>query len=61
MPDRNLADPDGPLHRISPAVVVIAFALIMTACVLGVVVWKALDAKATTLARGPRARPAASV
>ncbi len=52
MPDRNLADPDGPLHRISPAVVVIAFALVMTACVLGVVVWKALDAKATTLARG---------
>jgi diguanylate cyclase (GGDEF)-like protein/PAS domain S-box-containing protein len=52
MPDRNLPDPDGPLHRISPAVVVIAFALVMTACVLGVVVWKALDAKATTLARG---------
>lgn len=52
MPDRNPADPDGPLHRISPAVVVIAFALVMTACVLGVVVWKALDAKATTLARG---------
>ncbi len=52
MPDRNLPDPDGPLHRLSPAVVVIAFALVMTACVLGVVVWKALDAKATTLARG---------
>ena len=26
--------------------------LLMTACVLGVVVWKALDAKATTVARG---------
>ena len=52
MPDRNLPDPDGPLRRVSPAVVVIAFALVMTACVLGVVVWKALDAKATTLERG---------
>ena len=37
---------------ISPAVVVIAFALVMTACVLGVVVWKALEAKTATLARG---------
>ena len=52
MPDRNLPDPDGPLRRVSPAVVVIAFALVMTACVLGVVVWKALGAKATTLDRG---------
>ena len=52
MPDRNLPDPDGPLRRVSPAAVVIVFALVMTACVLGVVVWKALDAKATTLARG---------
>jgi len=52
MPDRNLPELDGPMHRITPAVVVIAFALLMTACVLGVVVWKALDAKATTVARG---------
>jgi diguanylate cyclase (GGDEF)-like protein/PAS domain S-box-containing protein len=52
MPFRQLRDPDGPLRRISPAVVVVAFALIMTACVLGVVVWKALDAKQATLARG---------
>ena len=52
MPDRNLPDPDGPLRRVSPAVVVIIFALVMTACVLGVVVWKALGAKATTLDRG---------
>jgi diguanylate cyclase (GGDEF)-like protein/PAS domain S-box-containing protein len=52
MPDRNLPEPDGPLRRVSPAVVVIAFALFMTACVLGVVVWKALDAKKTTLAGG---------
>jgi diguanylate cyclase (GGDEF)-like protein/PAS domain S-box-containing protein len=52
MPDRNLPEPDGALRRVSPAVVVIAFALFMTACVLGVVVWKALDAKKTTLAGG---------
>jgi len=52
MPDRDLPETDGPLRRVSPAVVVIAFALVMTACVLGVVVWKALDAKKTALARG---------
>ena len=52
MPDRDLPETDGPLRRVSPAVVVIAFALVMTACVLGVVVWKALDANKTTLARG---------
>ena len=52
MPDLNPPDSGGPLRRISPAAVVIAFALAMTACVLGVVVWKSLEAKATTLARG---------
>ena len=52
MPDRDLPDPGEPLRRVSPAAVVIAFALAMTACVLGVVAWKALDAKATTLERG---------
>ena len=52
MPDLNPRDPGGPLRLISPAAVVIAFALAMTACVLGVVVWKSLQAKATTLARG---------
>jgi diguanylate cyclase (GGDEF)-like protein/PAS domain S-box-containing protein len=52
MPDRNLPELDGPLRRVSPTVVVIAFALVLTACVLGVVVWKALDAEKTTLARG---------
>ena len=57
MPDRNLPDPGGPLRRVSPAVVVIAFALVMTACVLGVVVWKALEAKATTLATRPNRHP----
>jgi diguanylate cyclase (GGDEF)-like protein/PAS domain S-box-containing protein len=52
MSDRDPSDPGEPLRRVSPAAVVIAFALVMTACVLGVVAWKALDAKATTLARG---------
>jgi diguanylate cyclase (GGDEF)-like protein/PAS domain S-box-containing protein len=52
MPDRNLPELDGPLRRVSPTVVVIAFALVLTACVLGVVVWKALDAEKTTLTRG---------
>lgn len=35
--------------------IVILFALAMSACVLGVVIWKALDAKATTLERGQTA------
>ncbi len=52
MPFRKLREPDGPLRRLSPAVVVVVFALVMTACVLGVVAWKALDAKKTALARG---------
>lgn len=52
MADLNSPGPSGPLRRISPTAVVIAFALAMTACVLGVVVWKSLEAKATTLARG---------
>jgi hypothetical protein len=52
MPDQSLPDTGEPPRRVSPAAVVIAFALAMTACVLGVVAWKALDAKATTLARG---------
>ena len=52
MPDRNPPDPGGPLRRVTSTAVVITFALVMTACVLGVVVWKALEAKATALARG---------
>jgi len=52
MPDLNPPDSGGPLRRISPAAVVIAFALAMTASVLGVVVWKSLEAKVATLARG---------
>ncbi|HMM88128.1 diguanylate cyclase [Bradyrhizobium sp.] len=52
MPDLTPPDPGRLLRRTSPAAVVIAFALAMTACVLGVVVWKSLEAKATTLASG---------
>src|SRR5262245_48358194 len=52
MPDRNLPDPGGPLRRITSTAVVVIFALVMTASVLGVMVWKALEAQATTLARG---------
>ena len=57
MPDRNLPEPGGPLRRISPAAVVIAFALVMTACVLGVVVWKALEAKKTDAGARPDRHP----
>jgi diguanylate cyclase (GGDEF)-like protein/PAS domain S-box-containing protein len=52
MPDHN-STPSGSLNRhIAPSVIVILFALVMSACVLGIVIWKALDAKATTLERG---------
>ena len=52
MPDRTSPDPGGPLRRIPPTAVVITFALVMTACVLGVVAWKAFEAKKTALKRG---------
>src|ERR1700759_415311 len=55
MPDHH-STPSGSLNRhIAPSVIVILFALVMSACVLGIVVWKALDAKATTLERGQTA------
>jgi diguanylate cyclase (GGDEF)-like protein/PAS domain S-box-containing protein len=55
MPDHN-SSPSGSLNRhIAPSVIVILFALAMSACVLGIVIWKALDAKATTLERGQTA------
>ena len=50
MPHRNPPDPGGPLRRITSTAVIIAFALVMTASVLGVMAWKALDAKKTALA-----------
>ena len=52
MPHRNPPDPGGPLRRITSTAVVITFALVMTACVLGLMAWKALDAKKATLASG---------
>ena len=52
MPDQA-SSPSGSLSRhVAPAVIVIFFALAMSACVLSVVIWKALDAKAATLERG---------
>ncbi|WP_063800437.1 diguanylate cyclase domain-containing protein [Bradyrhizobium lablabi] len=52
MPHRNPPDPGGPLRRVTSTAVVIIFALVMTACVFGVMVWKALDAKKAALASG---------
>ena len=52
MRDRIQSGSGGPLRRVTPGAVVIIFALVMTACILGVVVWKALEAKAAALARG---------
>ena len=52
MPHRNPPDPGGPLRRVTSTAVVITFALVMTASVLGVMAWKALDAKKATLASG---------
>ena len=53
MPDRHLSSGQtGFLRRITPGVIVMFFALVMTACILGVVIWKALEAKSAALARG---------
>ena len=52
MPHRNPPDPGGPLRRITSTSLIIAFALVMTASVLGVMTWKAFDAKKAALANG---------
>lgn len=52
MPNPNPPDPGGPLRRITSTSVVIIFALVMTASVLGVMAWKVLDAKKAALASG---------
>jgi diguanylate cyclase (GGDEF)-like protein/PAS domain S-box-containing protein len=52
MSDRGHSSSGGPLRRITLSAVVIIFALVMPACIVGIVVWKALEAKTTTLARG---------
>ena len=52
MPHRNTPDPGEPLRWLTSTAVVITFALVMTASVLGVMAWKALDAKKAALANG---------
>src|ERR1700733_4659353 len=52
MPDHSSSTSASSSRHIAPATIVILFALVMSACVLGVVIWKALDAKANTLERG---------
>jgi diguanylate cyclase (GGDEF)-like protein/PAS domain S-box-containing protein len=52
MPNRSFSHHGGWLRWVTPGTVVIFFALAMTASVLGVVVWKALEAKSTALERG---------
>ena len=52
MNDRGQSSSGGPLRLFTPGAVVIIFALVMTACIVGIVVWKALEAKTATLARG---------
>jgi diguanylate cyclase (GGDEF)-like protein/PAS domain S-box-containing protein len=52
MPEQA-SSPSGSLSRhVAPAVIVIFFALAMSACVLSVVIWKAMDAKAAILELG---------
>src|SRR5580698_3728011 len=55
MPDHSSSTSTSLGRQIAPVVIVTCFALVMSACVLGVVIWKALDAKATTLERGQTA------
>jgi diguanylate cyclase (GGDEF)-like protein/PAS domain S-box-containing protein len=55
MPIPISSNPKSLTRHISPAMIVTLFAAVMSACVLGVVVWKALDAKASTLERGETA------
>jgi diguanylate cyclase (GGDEF)-like protein/PAS domain S-box-containing protein len=52
MSDRGQSSSGGPLRLFTPGAVVIIFTLVMTACIVGIVVWKALEAKTATLARG---------
>lgn len=52
MNDRGQSSSGGLLRRITPGAVVVFFALVMTACIIGIVAWKAIEAKKTTLERG---------
>jgi hypothetical protein len=51
MPDRTVSGIGLPSRLAAPGVVVTLFVLVMSACVLGLVVWKALDARKTSLAQ----------
>jgi len=51
--DLPRASPKTP-NPFAPAVIVAAVAVVMTACVLGLVVWKAVDARSMALAQGER-------
>jgi diguanylate cyclase (GGDEF)-like protein/PAS domain S-box-containing protein len=55
MPDHSSSTSPSLGGHVAPAAIVIFFALAMSACVFGVVIWKAMDAKATTLERGQTA------
>ena len=52
MSDRGQSSFGGALRRVTPGTVVIIFALVMTACIIGIVAWKAIEAKKATLERG---------
>jgi diguanylate cyclase (GGDEF)-like protein/PAS domain S-box-containing protein len=52
MPDQSSSTSASLSRHIAPTAIVIFFALAMSACVLGIVIWKALEAKTTTLDRG---------
>jgi diguanylate cyclase (GGDEF)-like protein/PAS domain S-box-containing protein len=51
MPDRTASGIGLPSRLAAPGMVVTLFVLVMSACVLGLVVWKALDARQTALAQ----------
>ena len=52
MNDRGQSSSGSPWRRVTPGAVVIIFVAVMTACIVGIVVWKALEAKTATLERG---------
>jgi diguanylate cyclase (GGDEF)-like protein/PAS domain S-box-containing protein len=52
MPDQSSSTSASLSRHIAPTAIVILFALVMSACVLGIVLWKVLEAKASTLDRG---------
>jgi diguanylate cyclase (GGDEF)-like protein/PAS domain S-box-containing protein len=55
MSDHTPATSTSLSRQVAPALIATCFALAMSACVLGVVIWKALEAKTATLERGQTA------